>query len=232
LSTPLFAYDRVAQSLATELTNGLWHAGDELPSETELAAHFNVARRTVRKALSIVERQGLIAKGKGRRTRYRGKVIDWSHDMAAGLPGAARRAGMRVSTRVLRLSEIRSGLSDARALGLPLGTPVGELWRLRLLDGKPMVQQRSVLPVDIMARIAPADLGRHSLYELISRADHAGLLFVTQEHFAPSQATAEEAGFGIVDAGLPALRVTRIVREQDRAVEYSNSILLGPLFRF
>lgn len=232
MSAPLFAYDRVAQSLATELTNGLWHAGDELPSEIELATHFNVARRTVRRALSIVERQGLVVKGAGRRTRYRGRVIDWSHDMAAGLPGAARRAGMRVTTRVLRLAEIRSGLSDARALGLPLGTAVAELCRLRLLDGKPMVQQRSVLPIDIVGRIAPADLSCHSLYELISRTGNAGPLFVAQEHFAPSQATIEEARFGIVDAGLPALRVTRIVREQDRAVEYSNSILLGPLFRF
>lgn len=227
-----FAYERIAEAITAELTNSLWRVGDELPSELELAAHFDVARRTIRKALTIIEKSGLIAKGKGRRTRYRGRTIDWSHDMVTGLPAAARRAGLRVSTRVLRLAEVRSGLSDARALGRPLGSPVAELWRLRLLDGKPMVQQRSVLPSDILARIAPGDLTRHSLYDLLRGVGDVGALFVAEEHFSPAQASAEEAGFGIVEEGRPVLRVTRIVADAARPVEYSNSILLGPAFRF
>lgn len=232
MSATHFAYDRVAQSLATELSNSLWRAGDELPSEMDLAAHFNVTRRTVRKALAIVEKDGLITKGKGRRTRFRGKTIDWSHDMVTGLPAAARRSGLRLSTRVLEIGEVPAGLSDARALCLPLGAPVTELWRLRLLDGKAMVQQRSALPVDILASIAPADLVRHSLYDLVRRVSDVGQLFVTEEHFSPSQASAREASFAIVEESRPVMRVTRIVACAKRPAEYSNSILLGPLFRF
>lgn len=232
MSVTHFAYDRVAQSLTIELTNSLWRAGDELPSEADLAAHFNVARRTVRKALAIVEKDGLITKGKGQRTRFRGKTIDWSHDMVTGLPAAARRAGLRLSTRVLKIGEVPAGLSEARALGLPLGTPVTELWRLRLLDGKAMVQQRSVLPVDILASIVPADLVRHSLYDLVRRDSDVGQLLVTEEHFSPSQVTASEACFALVEESRPVMRVTRIVAGAKGPVEYSNSILLGPLFRF
>lgn len=227
-----FAYDRIAEAMTRELTSSLWRSGDPLPSETELASYFNVTRRTVRKALSAIEKQGLIAKGRGRRTLYRGRAIDWSHDMVIDLPTAARRAGFRPSTRVLRVGEIAAGLSEARALALPLGTPVGEICRLRLLDGKPVVQQRSVLPLEIVARIPKRELERGSLYELIRRHCGIGELFIADEHFAPSHATADEALFAIIEEVRPVVRVTRIVSETGRAVEYSNSILLGPYFRF
>lgn len=227
-----FAYDRVAQSLAAELSTDLWRAGDELPSEMDLAAYFNVARRTIRKALAVIERDGLIAKGKGRRTRFRGKAIDWSHDMAMGLPAAAQRAGLKLSTRILKTGEVPAGLSEARALAVPLGVPVSELWRLRLLDGKPMVQQRSVLPVEVMASIATGDLVRRSLYDLVRNAGDGSELYVAEEHFSPSQATATEASFAIVEASRPVMRVTRIVSGAKGPVEFSNSILLGPAFRF
>jgi DNA-binding GntR family transcriptional regulator len=227
-----FAYDRIAQAMASELTNSLWRSSDPLPSEAELASYFNVTRRTVRKALSAIERQGLIAKGRGRRTLYRGRMIDWSHDMLVDLPTAARRAGFRPSTRLLRVGEMAAGLSEARALGLPLGEAVGEICRLRLLDGKPVVQQRSVLPSEIAARIPSNELERHSLYELLRRHCGIGELFIADEHFAPSQATTEEARFASIEDARPVVRVTRIVRETGRPVEYSNSILLGPYFRF
>lgn len=227
-----FAYDRVAQAMAAELTNSLWRTGDPLPTETELARYFNVARRTVRKALSIIEKQGLITKRRGRRTLYRGKVIDWSRDMVVDLPTAARRAGFKPSTRVLRVAEIAAGLSEARALAVPLGRPVGEICRLRLLDGKPVVQQRSILPVEMVTQIPLGDLEWHSLYELIRCRCGAGDLFIVDEHFAPSCATPAEAGLSGIEEGRSVVRVTRIVAESRRRIEYSNSILLGPYFRF
>ncbi|WP_144379424.1 GntR family transcriptional regulator [Mesorhizobium amorphae] len=46
---------RIARALATEFGNSLWQANEPLPSETELARYFKVTRRTLRKALSIVE---------------------------------------------------------------------------------------------------------------------------------------------------------------------------------
>lgn len=230
--TKQFAYDRIAGAMTAELTNSLWRTGDPLPSETELASHFNVTRRTVRKALALIEKQGLIVKGRGRRTLYRGRVIDWSHDMVVDFPTAARRAGFSLSTRVLRIGEIGAGLGEARALGVPLGEPLGEICRLRLLDGEPVVQQRSVLPLDIANRIPSVDLERRSLYESIRRRSGVGDLFITDEHFAPSHATAEEARLSAIEQGRPVVRVTRVVAEAAGAVEYSNAILLGPYFRF
>ncbi|MDR7095723.1 FadR/GntR family transcriptional regulator [Hydrogenophaga laconesensis] len=54
MSTPL------RDALLDQLRSGHWRAGDRLPPERELSAHFRVSRTTVRKALSDLRQQGLI----------------------------------------------------------------------------------------------------------------------------------------------------------------------------
>ena len=228
----LFAYDRITHAIATELANGLWRAGDGLPSEAELAGYFDVSRRTVRKALAALERKGLVAKGQGRRTHYCGRVIARTDGALLDFPTAARQVGFKPSTRLLRAEERQAGLTDARALRLRPGDPVFEVCRLRLLDGKIVVYQRSVLPMNIAARIPVRDLQRQSLYELIRQHACVQDLAIAAEHLLPSQVTGEEARHVSSKAGQDVVRLIRVVGEGSQMVEYSNSILLGPHFSF
>ncbi|HEV2503298.1 MAG TPA: GntR family transcriptional regulator [Mesorhizobium sp.] len=223
---------RIARALATEFGNSLWQANEPLPSETELARYFKVTRRTLRKALSIVEAEGLITKNQGRHSLYRGRSIALSHDTIVDLPTAAREAGFRLTTKLLRLGEARAGLAEARALSVKLGETVGEICRLRLLDGRPVVQQRSVIPQNLLAGIRPADLERSSLYRELLRLHGIDGLVIGREQFVQSSATVEEAGFAGIEAGHPVVRVLRLVLADGKPVEYSNSILIGDYFRF
>ncbi|RWI72188.1 GntR family transcriptional regulator [Mesorhizobium sp.] len=226
-----FAYERIADMISRDLTGILWRGGDRLPSEVELARHFNVSRRTMRRALAMLEHQGVIEKNRGRHTIYRGRAIDWSHDSVVDFPTAARRAGFRPSTKVLRVREAAAGINEARALGIRLGAPVAEICRLRLLDGTAVAQQRSILPDDIAAGIRASDLEQSSLYDLIRRRGNVGNLFVAAENLSPARATRDEAEFLAVAAGDAVVRIVRIVRDAKRALEFSDSLLLGSQFR-
>lgn len=68
-------YWRVAQQLLGELRDGTVPPGERLPGERELAGHFGVSRETVRQALEVLRRDGLVA------TDRRG-----SHATLPGLP--------------------------------------------------------------------------------------------------------------------------------------------------
>ena len=46
--------------LKSEINGYSWHVGDLLPSEAELAVRYNVSRNTLRKALSLLEGEGII----------------------------------------------------------------------------------------------------------------------------------------------------------------------------
>lgn len=58
------AYEHLRRSIA----GGLWKVGERLPTERELAQRLGLARNTVRRALDVLEAEGLIARGVGRGT--------------------------------------------------------------------------------------------------------------------------------------------------------------------
>jgi GntR family transcriptional regulator len=215
--------------MTAELASGLWRAGDDLPAEAELAIHYKVGRRTVRKALAVLERQGLVVKNQGRRTLFRGRSISRLRDTVEDFPTAARRAGFVPSTRMVRSAQISAGLSEARALSVPLGAPVLEIWRLRLLDGRIAVCQRSVLPEEIASRIPLSQLERGSLYAALRGHAHVGELFVAAEQLTTSQASELEARYARIEPGRSVVRMIRVVADAPhRMVEYSNVIFLDP----
>ncbi|MEU2748302.1 GntR family transcriptional regulator [Streptomyces collinus] len=68
-------YSRIATELLGELRDGIVPPGERLPGERRLAGHFGVSRETVRQALELLRRDGLVA------TDRRG-----SHATLPGLP--------------------------------------------------------------------------------------------------------------------------------------------------
>lgn len=58
------AYDHLRRSIA----DGSWQAGARLPTERDLARSLGLARNTVRRALDMLEAEGVIARGVGRGT--------------------------------------------------------------------------------------------------------------------------------------------------------------------
>ena len=74
-------YWKVATRLLTELRDGTVPPGERLPGERQLARHFEVSRETVRQALEVLRRRGLVT------TDRRG-----SHATLPGLPVEAPAA--------------------------------------------------------------------------------------------------------------------------------------------
>ena len=94
------------------------------------------------------------------------------------------------------------------------------------------MQQRSVIPQNLLLGIRPADLERSSLYRELQHLHGIDGLVIGREQFIQSSATAEEAAFAGIEAGHPVVRVLRLVLADGKPVEYSNSILIGGYFRF
>lgn len=59
-------YIRIADSLRRDLVNGVYKTSDSLPSESDLMAEYVTSRVTVRKAMDILEHEGLIRAERGR----------------------------------------------------------------------------------------------------------------------------------------------------------------------
>lgn len=58
-------YYQIANILKEKIYLGEYHYGDLLPGEEKLCGFFGVSRITIRKALSSLEREGLILRKRG-----------------------------------------------------------------------------------------------------------------------------------------------------------------------
>jgi DNA-binding GntR family transcriptional regulator len=218
--------------MAAELSNGFWNKGDTLPSESDLAAHFSVSRKTIRQALASIQNEGIVSKAQGRRTLVERRAIRPDTQRLTDFPSAAREAGFQPATRLLWIKERPAGLTEAHALGISLSESVSEACRVRILEGRPVVRQVSVMPKAIAARLPMQSLGTRSLYELI-RAYHTDTIILASQHVSVIAASSRHAADLRIGEGAPLLRIQRLVAAGDGIpVEYSDSVVRDDVFFF
>ncbi|MBM7788446.1 winged helix-turn-helix domain-containing protein [Tenggerimyces flavus] len=171
---------QIANSLRAAILLDRLQAGDRLPSQHALCERFGVARETVKSALRILDRDGLIVSRQGSGVFVKTRR-EPSHDLEEFLRSAFDRphvtidyAGWRAETlsNVLprALDVLRSGQASVRSFRL----------RLLLVDpSAPVGLPRPVDPTDSMRSVRPGllRLHRRSLERLDkSLASLAGLV--------------------------------------------------------
>ena len=65
-TSPLPAYQQIANDIILRISQKEWNIDDKLPTEAELAAEYAVSRVTLRQAMGQLERDGIICKFQGK----------------------------------------------------------------------------------------------------------------------------------------------------------------------
>lgn len=68
LASPVPRYVQLADLMRQRIARGVWPHGDRLPSLEALMAEFDVARVTIRQAIDLLAREGLVSPQQGRGT--------------------------------------------------------------------------------------------------------------------------------------------------------------------
>jgi GntR family transcriptional regulator len=148
--------------------------GDRLPSETELAARFGVARGSVREALKLLEQDGLldVRHGRGRFVSGLGRrSVSSPVTSFESVTEMAEGRGLALETHVLSVERAPATDDEATALELDPGAEVVRLRRLRLADGEGVLYSSNVFAASLLAgRQLDADEFSGSLVEWLARA--------------------------------------------------------------
>lgn len=203
-------YAQLAELFRDHIVTGHWEPGRPLPSESAIGEFFGLSRTAVRQALAELQSEGLVRKEKGRGSFVRGpRRAEFVVQELRGLFDEMSEQGKHVETEVLLLETTVAPAEEAALLGIPTGSKVIQLDRLRRVDGEPICLARTLLPLPRFAGLAGQDLSGSSLYEVLHDAFDVepGTGWHTVEATAADRRTAALLD---VRAGAPLLLLTSL----------------------
>lgn len=229
---PKTLYQVVSDSILEMIESGEYLAGSRLPSESELCKIYQASRNTVRHALSDLVDQGVLVTVHGVGTFVQDNRFTKTTEHLYGFSGEMALHGKSVSSKVLDAKIINADPFLARRLHVQLGAEVVFLYRLRLLEDKPMAIERAYLPAHLFPDILQFDFSKESLYRVLSehyemKPDHA------EQEIGAEIATDEVARMLGLQQPAAVLVFHRETRSQDdRVIEYVDSEFRADQFEF
>jgi DNA-binding GntR family transcriptional regulator len=198
MASRAFLYAHVADELRRRIADGIYAAGEPIPTEARLIQEFSVSAITVRRALreltfegALVGRQGLGVFVADRRRIVR--VL--SGDPRTSIGDEIRRAGFEPGIKELGWATVRDA-AVAKRLGLGAQTAVCRHEKLILADGEAVSIDVAHLPRALGERLR-AELADDFAFPLLAR--HGIRVTRTDLHFEAGAVSAEHA----VLLGLP-----------------------------
>ena len=219
----------IAEALRDEIRTGELGPGAALPSEAQLSSRFSVSRGTVRHALAALRAEGLIVGGRGRVPVVRQTGFAQSFDQLVSFSVWARQLGRTPTARTLELARRPANEETAAQLGIEPGDPVFQYTRLRLLDGEPMMVERTAMIESAGRLLLDCDLDEGSVYEQLGER---GVQFSeAQQTIAAIAAGGEDSQLLGIPRRAPILEVRRRALDPGgRALEWARDRYRGDAF--
>jgi GntR family transcriptional regulator len=175
-TSPVPFYFQLARALREEITSGRWEPGHRLLSEPDLGQHFGVSRTVVRQALARLEDEGLLHREKGRGTFVAdGGERSWLLQSSEGFfQDEVERAGLAVTSKILRKELVQLPHWAAEALKLPRGSAGVSIARLRSIGGDVALYTENYLLPELSGTVLGLDPDS-SLYEALE-AEHGRVI--------------------------------------------------------
>ena len=208
MGTPL--HEQIATDLRQRIAAGDLPVGSPLPSESQLQARWNGSRGPVRQALAALRTEGLIAGGRGRPPVVRRSQLGQPFDSFLSFSHWAHTLGRRPGQQTVEIARRLASADVAELLEVAPRTPVVQLIRLRLLDGEPVMVERTSFTTEYGESLFAHDLDDGSIYaHLIDQGLEVGAAHHVIDAVAADDTDADLLG---VAPAAPLLRERRTAR--------------------
>lgn len=163
-SSHVALYQQVAERIETEIAQKRLRAFHKLPSEIELTAQYGVSRVTVRQAIDLLVRRGLVIRKHGKGTFVKGPALEHELHELRGIYETIQSTGLSLNLRLLDFGP-EAPPDEVKALLRTRGRLM-RLKRLYLVDDVPLGLIVCWLPPG-SERFTVEDAEAHTIYGLL-----------------------------------------------------------------
>ncbi|MDR2211695.1 MAG: GntR family transcriptional regulator [Spirochaetaceae bacterium] len=220
-------YYQLYDILYKDIKEGVYKPGELLPTESSLIQKYGISRVTVRKAMDLLMTEGLISKRRGYGTFVQNPKVEQNLTQVLHFSHEMEKRGYKASVEVLANEVVLAQKTIADALGIPEGTGLIHVNRLRYADKIPMCIESAYLIKDACPSVLDQDFSSQSLRRFLM--DNYNIVWsrARQKIFAIN-ATVKMAQYLTIKTGEPLIYVERISFDQfNKAGEYLQAYYRG-----
>jgi GntR family transcriptional regulator len=172
--SPVTAWGQIVRNLRTRIERGDLDIGTRMPAEHDLAIEYGVSRITIRQALAILAKDGLIERRQGTGTFVAQREPSIQHDLFLSTPWRDRLVaeGHRVASVVVdpvQSSSFPAALSRVLGQEVLIDRPAVFVSRVQHIDDLPIGITESWLDAELVGDLADGDLIEGSLSITLER---------------------------------------------------------------
>ncbi|MFI8288750.1 GntR family transcriptional regulator [Streptomyces sp. ms191] len=228
-TSPVPLYFQLARQLEAAIGDGALTPGSLLGNEIDLATRLGLSRPTVRQAIQSLVDKGLLVRRRGVGTQVVHRHVRRPLELSS-LYDDLEAAGGLPATIVLANRLEPADAQVAAALGVPEGSDVHCLERLRTTHGEPVARLRNHLPAGLLD-LDTARLEDTGLYRLLRGAGVT--LHSAGQTVGARAASAAEADLLAEREGAPLLTMERTTFDDTgRAVEFGSHLYRASRYSF
>lgn len=225
------AYVRVYNTLRSRILDGDYALGDLLPSEPELEKQFLVSRTTVRKAVDLLSREGLVEAKQGRGTMVLDYHTTQNINEVSSLSETLERKGCSVHCKNMYIDTVPASARVAGELQMRPGDPVILIQRIQIADGLPIAIFKNYLIPELVPNIQSYAGQFSHLYDFLE--ERYGLhIDAARDRISARSATFEEASMLDVPVGAALIYLVRVCCSGGRIIGSDHCRILGSRYEF
>lgn len=215
-------YIQIAKDIEKKIIDGVLRGDEKLPSEREQCERYKVSRITVRQAIGIIERKGLVYSVQGKGTYVRPAKIQQNLMKITRFTQTLQERGLQGSTTIL---SFETNPAEAIRMRMQMQQNAPAAYSMTIVGeggGIPIVYYHSCFRGDIGEQMCTAAvlMGKEAktfstldLYELIDRPIGS----IQQEMFAENAST-KISSFLKINRGDAVLRLESVVYDEDGTI--------------
>jgi GntR family transcriptional regulator len=221
-------YVQIADEIRHEIVSGKRELGSEIPSERQLAAHWNVARPTATKALDILRREGIVTGRQGAGTFVTGSAFNrraaerYNRSSETGRIYAANERAEILSAEMAEPPEY-----VAEGLGLDVGELALKRVRRTLRDEAPIEWSASWFASEVAEAAPLLAVAERILEGTVSyvQARTGREPWKARDRLAARAASRQEAKLLSIKTGQPVLATRHLVLDRSlRPLEFAEAL--------
>ena len=228
-SGPIPLYYQVEQRIEKAIMEGAIPAGARLENEVALGERLNLSRPTIRRAIQDLVDKGLLVRRRGVGTQVVHGRVTRGVELTS-LFDDLTKGEQKPTTQLLFYAADKANDTVADRLGVPLGSPVLHIRRLRIANGVPVAVLENWLPEHFLD-ISENELSVLGLYEILR--GRGVTIRVAKQKIGARTANAAEAGHLDIDRGTALLTMERAAFDNSGVgIEYGSHYYRPDLYSF